>query len=234
MKTISKRYKADAKKVDPKKRYDVDEAVKVLKTLGTTKFDQTVTIALDLNIDAKKSDQGIRGSVALPHGIGKKKIVAVFADGEEARVAKESGASEIGMDDLAAKIQGGWDAFDVAIAVQRAMKVASKLGKVLGPKGKMPNPKNGTVVADGKLDEMRNAVKEFAAGRVEFRNDNDGNLHAPIGKISFTEQALKENILAFVDHIKGMRPTSIKGFFIQGASITGAMSPGLRLNLGPM
>lgn len=234
MKTMSKRMKADAKKVDAKKRYPIDEAVKILKTLGTTKFNQTVTIALKLNIDAKKSDQGIRGSVALPHGIGKKKVVAVFADGDEARVAKEAGATEIGMDDLAAKIQGGWDAFDVAIAVQRAMKVASKLGKVLGPKGKMPNPKNGTVVGDGKLEEMRNAVREFAAGRVEFRNDNDGNLHAPVGKVSFSEKELRENILAFVDHIKGMRPTSVKGYFINGACVTGAMSPGLRLDIAPL
>ncbi len=234
MKTLSKRMKAAAKKVDEKKRYSIDEGVKILKGMATTKFDQTVTIALQLNIDAKKSDQGIRGSVALPHGIGKKKIVAVFADGEEARVAKEAGATEIGMDDLATKVQGGWDSFDVCIAVQRAMKVASKLGKVLGPKGKMPNPKNGTVVGDGKLEEMRNAVREFAAGRVEFRNDSDGNLHAPIGKMSFGEKELRENILAFVDHIKGMRPQSVKGYFIEGACVTGAMSPGLRLDIGPM
>jgi large subunit ribosomal protein L1 len=226
--------KADLKKVDVKKRYGIDEAVKTLKTLGTTKFDQTVNLALKLNIDAKKSDQGIRGSVALPHGIGKKKVVVVFADGDEARIAKEMGASEVGMDDLAAKIQGGWDAFDVAIAVQRAMKVASKLGKVLGPKGKMPNPKNGTVVGDGKLEEMRNAVKEFAAGRVEFRNDANGNVHLPVGKISFSEKQLKENILAFVDHLKGMRPTSVKGYFVESAAVSGAMSPGLHLDIAPM
>lgn len=234
MKTLSKRLKVDSKKVDPKKRYAVDEGVKILKTLGTTKFDQTVTVALQLNIDAKKSDQGIRGSVALPNGIGKNKTVVVFADGEEARIAKEAGASEIGMDELAAKIQGGWDAFDVCIAVQRAMKVASKLGKVLGPKGKMPNPKNGTVVGDGKLEEMRNAVKEFGAGRVEFRNDNDGIVHAPIGKVSFGEKQLKENLLAFVEHIKGMRPTSVKGFFIEGVSIAPAMGPGIRLDIAPL
>jgi large subunit ribosomal protein L1 len=234
MKQGSKRYRADAKKVDAKKSYSIDDALKALKTMGTTKFNQTVTVALKLNIDAKKSDQGIRGSVALPHGIGKKKVVVVFADGDEARVAKESGASEIGMDELAQKIQGGWDAFDVCISVQRAMKVVSRLGKVLGPKGKMPNPKNGTVVGDGKLEEMKNAVREFAAGRVEFRNDNDGNLHAPVGKISFAEKELKENILAFVDHIKGMRPTSVKGHFIEGVCVTGAMSPGMRLDLSPL
>jgi large subunit ribosomal protein L1 len=234
MKVHSKRFRAEAKKVDSKKRYPLEEAVRTLKGMATTRFNQTVTLALKLNIDAKKSDQGIRGSVALPHGIGKKKVVAVFADGEEARVAKEAGATEIGMDDLAARVQGGWDAFDVCIAVQRSMKVVSRLGKVLGPKGKMPNPKNGTVIGDGKLEEMKNAVKEFVAGRVEFRNDNDGNLHAPVGKLNFQEAQLRENILALIDHIKGMRPTSVKGYFIEGAAVAGAMSPGLTLDIGPM
>lgn len=233
MKVRSKRYRKAAELVDPKKKYEVDEAVRILKKMPPTKFNQTVTLALTLNIDAKKSEQGVRGSVALPHGIGKARKVVVFADGPEAEAARNNGAAEVGMEDLAKKVSEGWTDFDVAVAVQRAMKVVSRLGKVLGPAGKMPSPKNGTIVPDGKVEEMGRTVKEFAAGRVEFRNDAQGNIHLPVGKISFSEQQLKENIVAFVDHVKSMRPSQVKGHFILSASVQPAMGPGLKLTLAP-
>ena len=222
MRKRSKRYKADAAKVDGQKKYPTPDAVKILKSFTPTKADQTVEIAVKLAIDPKKSEQSIRGSLSLPKGIGKARRVIVFADGAEAQLAKDSGADEVGMDDLAAKISGGWLEFDVAIAMPRTMRVISKLGKVLGPKGLMPSPKNGTVT-----DDVKTAVREFKAGKIEYRNDAAGNVQAAVGKLSFSEDDLRANVDAFIEHIKSVRPATVKGTFIQGVSISPTMGPGI-------
>jgi large subunit ribosomal protein L1 len=222
MRKRSKRYKADAAKVDANKKYATSEAVKVLKSFTPTKADQSIEIAVKLAIDPKKSEQSIRGSVSLPKGIGKARRVIVFADGAEAQMATDAGADAVGMDDLAAKITGGWLEFDVAIAMPRTMRVISKLGKVLGPKGLMPSPKNGTVT-----DDVKTAVREFKAGKIEYRNDAAGNVQAAVGKLSFSEEDLRANVDAFIDHIKSVRPATVKGIFIQGVSISPTMGPGI-------
>jgi large subunit ribosomal protein L1 len=227
----SKRYRKLAEKVDAKKTYGLDEAVRTIKQLAGTKFDQTVTVAIHLGIDAKKSEQIIRGSVALPHGIGKSKRVVVFADGDEAAAAKAGGADEVGMAELAEKIQKGWTDFDVCVAVQRSMKVVSRLGKILGPKGLMPTPKNGTLLPDGKPDQVRMTVQEYKAGKVEYRNDAQGNIHAPVGKVSFPSEKLRENVAAFVETIRRLKPTTVKGEFLLNISVAPAMGPGLRIDL---
>jgi large subunit ribosomal protein L1 len=222
MRIRSKRYKTDAAKVDKEKKYAPAEAVKLLKTFSPTKTDQTVEIAVKLAIDPKKSEQSIRGSLSLPKGIGQARRVIVFADGAEAQVAQEMGADAVGMDDLAAKITGGWLEFDVAIAMPRTMRVISKLGKLLGPKGLMPSPKNGTVT-----DDVTTAVREFKAGKIEYRNDAAGNVQAAVGKFSFSEDDLRANVEAFIDHIKSVRPSTVKGNFIEGVSISPTMGPGI-------
>ncbi len=224
MRKRSKRYKKDAARIDAQKKYGVAEAVAVLKTMASTKFDQSVEVALRLAIDPKKSEQSIRGSVALPKGIGKTRRVIVIADGEEARQAQEMGADAVGMEDLAKRIEGGWLEFDVAIAMPRTMKVISKLGKVLGPKGLMPSPKNGTVTED-----VKTAVREFKAGKIEYRNDAAGNVQAVVGKLSFTEDDLRVNVEAFIEHIRSVRPATVKGVYIQGAAISPSMGPGIAL-----
>lgn len=224
MKTRSKRYRSNAEKVDAKKKYSVDEAVKILKSMKGTKFDGTVQVTMKLGVDPKKSDQNIRGSVALPKGIGKSRRVIVFADGDEAAVAKQLGADEVGMDELAKKIEGGWLEFDVAIAMPRTMKVISRLGKVLGPKGLMPSPKNGTVT-----DDVKTAVREFKAGKIEYRNDAAGNVQAVVGKFSFEETDLKANIEAFIEHIKSIKPPTVKGTYVENACVAASMGPGIPL-----
>jgi large subunit ribosomal protein L1 len=224
MRKRSKRYKAAAEKIDRQKKYTVAEGVALVKQAATTKFDQTVEVAVKLAIDPKKSEQSIRGSVSLPKGIGKSRRVIVFADGAEAAVAKEMGADEIGMEDLSKKIEGGWTDFDVAIALPRTMKVIARLGKVLGPKGLMPSPKNGTVT-----DDVKTAVREFKAGKIEYRNDAAGNVQAAVGKISFSEDDLRANVEAFIDHLRSVRPATVKGTFIQGVSISPTMGPGVYL-----
>lgn len=226
MKIKSKRYKKDLAKFDVKKRYTISEAVSIIKGFNTTKFDQTVNMAIKLRIDPKKTEHQVRGTVALPKGIGKTRKVIVFADGDEAKIAKEMGADEIGGEELVKKVQDGWTDFDVAITIPRMMKSVGKLGKVLGPQGKMPSPKSGTVTED-----VKTAVKEFKAGKLEFRTDAGGNVHAPVGKISFSEQDLKENAAAFLEHIKQAKPAGVKGGFIQNAVLSASMSPGVKLAL---
>lgn len=224
MRRRSKRYKAAAAKVDVNKRYPVAEAVTLVKQFTAKKLDQTLEIAVKLAIDPKRSEQSIRGAVSLPKGIGKERRVIVFADGDEARAAKDLGADEVGMDDLAKKIEAGWFEFDVAIALPRTMRVISKLGKVLGPKGLMPSPKNGTVT-----DDVKTAVREFKAGKIEYRNDAAGNVQAAVGKLSFSEGDLAANVEAFIEHIRSVRPTTVKGPYIQGVTISPTMGPGVRL-----
>lgn len=222
----SKRYRLLAAQVDRAKRYAVADAIALARGFGGTKFDQTVNLALRLNVDPKKSDQTVRGSIALPNGIGQSRKVVVFADGEEARVAQEAGADEVGGEELVKKIADGWAEFDVAIALPRMMKHVGKLGKVLGPQGKMPSPKSGTVTED-----LKTAVREFKAGKIEFRADAQGNVHVPIGKVSFSAEALRGNLEAFLEHVQSIRPASVKGTFIRNAALSATMSPGISLAL---
>lgn len=217
-----KRYRKDAKTIDRSKSYPVAEAVALLKGFKAVKFDQTVELAVDLNIDPKNSEQTIRGSVGLPKGIGKTRTVIVFAEGEEAEKARAAGADHVGLDDLSEKIKGGWTDFDVAIATPRNMRTVSRLGKILGPQGKMPTPKTGTVT-----DDIETAVREFKAGKVEYRNDATGNLHVPVGRLSFSEEDLQENITSFIEHVRSIRPSSVKGHFIKSVSLSATMTPGI-------
>lgn len=227
MRARSKRHVTNSKKVDRHMAYDMDTGLKLLKDVtGGTKFVQTVNIVMNLGIDPRQADQMIRGSVSLPKGIGKSKKVIAFCEGEEAERAKAAGAIEAGIDDLVKKITDGWMDFDVAIAHPRSMGKVGKLGRVLGPQGKMPSPKNGTVTPD-----IETAVREFAAGKIEFRNDAGGNIHAVVGKADFSDGDLKENINAFVDHIKRLKPATSKGTFVKKVCVSGTMSPAIQLEV---
>jgi len=210
----------------PKQPTTVVEAVRILQTFQKTKSDSTVELVMSLGIDPRQADQALRGSLSLPHGIGASRKVIAFCDGEDVQKAKAAGAVEAGGDELIKKIQDGWMDFDVAIAVPAMMKAVSRLGRILGPQGKMPSPKVGTVV-----DDVAGAVSEYAAGKVEFRNDDGGNIHAAVGKISFEPEKLVENIEAFVGHIKRLRPVSAKGTYIKKACVSLTMSPSVRLDL---
>jgi large subunit ribosomal protein L1 len=222
MRPRSKRYKKleEGFKKEP---MPLAEAVKILKTF-TAKFDQTINCVMHLGIDTKQAEQLVRGSISLPHGIGKAKRVIVFCDESDADAAKAAGAIEAGVDELVKKVEGGWMDFDVAIASPKVMGKVGKLGRVLGPQGKMPTPKNGTVTAD-----IKTAVTEFAAGKVEFRNDTGGNLHVVVGRQSFDEQKLIENIEALLAHIKKIKPATTKGTYIKKMVVSATMSPGLQV-----
>ncbi len=218
----SKRYRAlqsKQKSLDP---VALAAAVGVLKDFGTTKFDQTVEIHMRLGIDSKQADQIVRGSVVLPHGIGRTQRVVVFAKGDSAAAAKEAGADEVGQEDLANRIKDGWLDFDVCIAAPDMMGLVGPLGRVLGPRGLMPSPRAGTVTPD-----VARVVKEYKAGKVEFRNDSGGNVHAVVGKLSFDSIRLQENIQSFLDHINGLKPNAIKGTYVRNISICATMSPGV-------
>lgn len=208
------------------KRYNLDEALTVLGTFPKAKFDETVELHIRLAIDPRKSDQMVRGSVALPRGIGRSKSVIVFAEGDAAKEAEEAGADEVGGEELAKKIQDGWMDFDVCIAHPGMMRVVGRLGRVLGPQGKMPSPKSGTVT-----DKIGTAVAEFKAGKIEFRADAGGNVHVPVGKRSFEDEALAENIRAFMIHLRALKPAAVKGAFVRKISISGSMTPGLFLDV---
>lgn len=220
-----KRFRAAFEKV-PDGPVAVGEAVRVLKEFTQTKFDQTVELVLWLGIDPKQADQAIRGSISLPNGIGKTKRVVAFCEGEQAEAAKSAGAIEAGVDELIEKIQKGWTDFDVAVATPAVMRSVSKLGRILGPQGKMPSPKAGTV-----RDDVPEAVKEYAAGKLEFRNDDGGNVHAPVGKLSFEPDKLVENVEAFIARIRSMRPAASKGTYVRKACLTATMSPSVALNV---
>lgn len=220
----SKRFRKASENHDRNKAYAVADAVAQVKEKATAKFDETVELAIKLNIDSKQADQLVRGSLSLPHGIGKSMRVIAFAEGEAAAAAKEAGAIEVGGQDLVDKITGGWFEFDVAIAHPSMMRFVGKLGKVLGPKGLMPSPKSGTVT-----DKVGDAVREFAAGKIEFRNDKEGNVHMVVGKVSFDAVKLTENIQAAVAHIKAIRPQAVRGEYITGVFISSTMGPGFRI-----
>jgi large subunit ribosomal protein L1 len=202
----------------------VDQAVPLLKKFNNTKFDQSVEIVMRLGIDPKQADQLVRGSIVLPHGIGKSLRVVVFAKGDLAEQAKAAGAAEVGSDELAKKIRDGWTEFDVCIAAPDMMGLVGPLGRVLGPRGLMPSPRAGTVTP-----EVAKTVKEYKAGKVEFRNDAGGNVHAVVGKLSFSAEQLVDNINAFIHQIMNLKPHSVKGNYLKGISISATMSPGIRI-----
>ncbi len=209
---------------DPKP-LPVSEAVAILKTFNTTKFDQSVVIAMHLGVDPKQADQLVRGSIVLPHGIGKSQRVVVIAKGDKVDEAKAAGADEVGGPELAEKIKGGWTEFDVCIATPDMMGVVGPLGKVLGPRGLMPSPRAGTVTPD-----VTKAVKEYKAGKVEFRTmDTGGNVHAVVGKSSFDAANLTENINAFINYVVSLKPAAIRGQYIKNVVVSATMSPGVRI-----
>ncbi|MDO8349455.1 MAG: 50S ribosomal protein L1 [Planctomycetota bacterium] len=220
----SRRYQKAAAKVDRSKRYPLAEGMALIKSLGGPKFDETVDIAIRIGIDAKKTDQLVRGSVSLPKGTGKSIKIAVFADGEKAKEALAAGADFVGAADLADKIEKGFTDFDMTIASPDMMRFVGKLGKVLGPQGKMPSPKAGTVTPN-----VAAAVREFKAGKIEFRTDAGANVHAAIGKKSFNADDLAVNLTAFVDHLRALRPAQAKGTFIQKVVVSTSMGPGVML-----
>lgn len=225
MARAGKRYKMSLEKIEPEKRYSVEEAFNLLDSLAKTKFDETVDVAIMLGIDPKKSDQMVRASISLPHGLGKPVRVLVFAKGEKVKEAEDAGADYVGADDLIEKIQGGWLDFDKTIATPDMMGQVSKLGKVLGPRGLMPNPKLGTVSFDvGKM------VREQKAGKVEFKVEKGAIVHAPIGKRSFGPVKLKDNFLTLVGAVQKVKPAAAKGTYIRSISVSSTMSPGIRVD----
>ena len=220
----SKRYRSAAEKVETR-AYLLAEAIGLLKTLPPAKFDQTVTLSFRLGVDPKQSDQMVRGTCPLPHGSGKTVRVLVFAQGQAADAAREAGAEFVGFEDLIKKCQEGFQDFDVAIATPGAMSEVRKLGKVLGPRGLMPNPKTGTVTED-----TAKAVKEVKAGRVEFKLDKNGNIAVPVGKFSFSEEALVENGSAVIDAIVKARPATTKGTFVENVTLAATILPGIKID----
>jgi len=222
-----KRYRADREKVDPQKKFSLDEALETIDSFKKAKFDETVDVAIRLGIDPKQTDQAVRGAVVLPHGLGKKVRVLVFAKGDKAKEAEEAGAEVVGAEELAEKIQGGWFDFDKVVATPDMMGVVGRLGKVLGPRGLMPNPKLGTVTMD-----VARAVNEQKAGKVEFRIEKGAIIHAPVGKRSFGTAKLRDNILALMDAVKKAKPAAAKGAYIRSMAVSTTMSPGIRIETG--
>src|SRR6266568_6802461 len=226
MSKITKKMQGAQTKVDRNKNYPIDEGVGLVKATSFAKFDETVDVAVRLGVDPRHADQMVRGAVVLPNGLGKTVRVLVFAKGEKEREAKEAGADYVGADDLVAKIQAGWFDFDTAIATPDMMGVVGKIGKLLGPRGLMPNPKVGTVTFD-----IGRAVKESKSGKVEFRVEKAGIVHAPVGKASFAADTLRENLLALVDALVKAKPSAAKGTYIRKICISSTMGPGVRLDI---
>lgn len=223
MAKTSKRYRALLEKV-PADPVPLKKAVGLLKDFGTTKFDQTVEIHMNLGIDPNQADQIVRSSLVLPHGIGKSQRVIVFAKGALATAAEEAGAEVVGQEDLAKKVSGGWLDFDVCIATPDMMGVVGPLGRVLGPRGLMPSPRAGTVTM-----EVAKTVQEYKAGKVEFRNDKGGNVHAVVGRLSFSEDQLTENTEAFLEHVETLKSATVKSNFVKSVTLAATMSPGVRV-----
>jgi large subunit ribosomal protein L1 len=221
---VSKRLRPLIEKHPGQEPQSVERAVEILKTYNNTKFDQSVDVAIRLGVDVKQADQMVRGSIVLPNGIGKTMRVVVFAKGDLAEAAKAAGADEVGGEDLAKKIKDGWTDFDACIAAPDMMGIVGPLGRVLGPRGLMPSPRAGTVTPD-----VAKTVKEYKAGKVEFRTDAGGNVHAVVGKLSFDAPKLVENIQAFIHHVQSIKPHSVKGHYVKGMSVSATMSPSVRL-----
>ena len=224
MKHRGKKYAAALAGLDRSRRYSVEEAVGIVKGMKVAQFNESVEVSVKLGINPKQADQNVRGSISLPKGIGSEKRVVAFCDGADVQAALDAGAVKVGAQDLADEIQGGWMDFDVAVCTPPMMRFVGKLGRILGPQGKMPSPKSGTVT-----DDIVSAVREFKAGRIEYRNDNTGNLHLIVGKQDFPAGDLRENIEAFLGQIRGARPASVKGAFIQKAYLTTTMGPSVPL-----
>ena len=225
MAKLSKRVRAFREKVDANQRYSLDEAVTLIKEFGTAKFNETVEVAVNLGVDARKSDQGVRGATTLPHGTGAEVRVAVFAQGESADKARELGAEFVGMEELADQIKGGMTDFDVVIASPDAMRVVGTLGQLLGPRGLMPNPKTGTVTPD-----IEAAVKNAKAGQMRFRSDKNGIIHGGIGKVSFEPDAIKGNLIAVLADLKKAKPASSKGVYVRKVTLSTTMGPGVTID----
>ena len=221
----SKRFRAAKGKV-PAEAQDLTTAVEIMRTLPKAKFDETVELCVRLGVDPKKSEQMVRGAISLPHGIGKSLRVICFAEGPKAEEARKAGAVEVGSGDLAKKIEDGWLDFDVAVATPDMMKHVGRLGKVLGPQGKMPSPKAGTVTMD-----VDTAVREFAAGKIEFRTDSGGNVHAPVGRRSFATNHIVDNVMAMINQLTAMRPATAKGNYMMKVVLSSTMGPGIAIKL---
>jgi len=228
LKKRGKKYEAAIELVDRTKTYDLNEAVELVKKTATANFDETVELAFRLGVDPKQADQNIRGAVVLPHGTGKTQRVLVFAKGEKIKEAEEAGADYIGDEEIIAKINGGWFDFDVIVATPDMMGEVGKLGRVLGPKGLMPNPKTGTVTF-----EVAKAVNDIKAGKVEYRVDKSANLHVIVGKVSFEDEQLIENLEAMIETVVRVKPQSSKGKYIRNAAIASTMGPGIKIDVSP-
>ncbi|ASS76940.1 50S ribosomal protein L1 [Tumebacillus algifaecis] len=226
MAKVGKKYADAVKLVDRETQYDVNEAIELVKKTATAKFDETVEVAFRLGVDPKKADQAIRGAVVLPHGTGKVSRVLVFAKGDKAKEAEAAGADFVGDEDMINKINQGWFDFDAVVATPDMMASVGKLGRVLGPKGLMPNPKTGTVTFD-----VTKAVNEIKAGKIEYRVDRAGNIHAPIGKVSFDSEKLIENLNTLVDTLQKAKPASAKGQYMRNVTVSSTMGPGVKVNL---
>ena len=220
-----KRYEEAVKKINKNELYETKQGIELVKSLAKAKFDETIEIAFRLNVDPRHADQQVRGAVVLPHGTGKTRTVLVFAKGEKAKEAEAAGADFVGAEEMVAKIQEGWFGFDVAVATPDMMAVVGKLGKLLGPKGLMPNPKVGTVTFD-----VTKAINEIKAGKVEYRVDKTGIIHAPIGKASFTQEKLEENFQTIAEAIVKAKPSGAKGQYIKNVTLSSTMGPAVKLN----
>jgi large subunit ribosomal protein L1 len=225
-----KNYRNFLEQIDRDRAYEPQEAVKLLKENAFAKFDETVELHIRTGLDTRHADQQLRGTIVLPHGLGKSQRVLVFAEGEAARIAEQAGADYVGSDDLVKKIEGGWLEFEIALAVREMMGKVGRLGRVLGPRGLMPNPRTNTVV---EADDIPKAVGEAKQGRVEFRTDRTALVHVPIGKVSFSEEALLENLGALVEAIMRERPGGAKGQFVRSVTLTSTMGPGIKLDVAP-
>lgn len=225
MPKFGKKYQEAQKLIDKQKLYEADEAVELVKKTATAKFDESVEVAVRLGVDPKHADQQVRGAVVLPHGTGKTARVLVFAKGEKAKEAEVAGADYVGAEDLVAKIQEGWADFDVAVATPDMMGTVGKLGKILGPRGLMPNPKVGTVTMD-----VTRAVNEIKAGKIEYRTDKAGNIHAPIGKVSFEADKLLVNLHTLIDTLVKVKPSAAKGQYLRAVTLSTTMGPGVKVN----
>ena len=225
MSKITNKQKIILEKLDIEKTYSIDEAMKIIQSVKSEKFDESVDISVKLGVDSNKSDQNVRGAVSLPNSLGKEVKVAVFADGDHAKSAEEAGADFVGMEDLSEKFQKEEIVVDVVISTNAAMKVVGKLGQTLGPKGLMPNPKTGTV-----SDDVTSAIKNVKAGQVRFRTDKNGIIHGSIGKVSFDDDKIKENASALIEELKKLKPASAKGVYIGNIALSSTMGPGIKIN----
>ena len=225
MSKSSKRMAVNQESIDSNQHYSLDEAISLLKKTSNAKFNETIDIAINLGIDAKKSDQNVRGSMVLPNGTGKTLRVIVFAQSEQVDAAKNAGADKVGFEDLAEEIKSGFSEFDVVIATPDTTRIVGQLGKILGPKGMMPNPKDGTVTKN-----VEDAVIKAKTGQIRFRNDKGGVVHCPIGKIDFSEESIKENLESLLDAIMKSKPSSAKGAFIKKVTVSSTMGPGITID----